>query len=299
MLEGIHILLTYACNFECDHCFLYCTPRSEGTFTLQQLKTLFVDAEKIKSLKWVYFEGGEPFLYYPLLVEGVRMTRALRLKAGVVTNGYWATAAEDAVLWLISLSEADLADLSVSDDLFHYEDDLNLAKRAVEAAEMVGIPVSTISIEKPTLEVDKDQEKGEPVVGGGCMFRGRAVEKLTEGLPRRLWHQFNQCPYEDLEDPKRVHVDSFGNVHICQGISMGNMWETPLHQLLEEYDPYTHPVVGPLVRGGPAQLLREYQIDHEDSYVDACHCCYSGRMKLLDQFPQYLTPRQVYGEGLS
>jgi hypothetical protein len=297
MLTGIHVLLTYACNFECDHCFLYCGPKSEGTFTVQQLKNLLEDLQRIKSLEWVYFEGGEPFLYFPLLEEGVRRVTAMGLKAGVVTNAYWATSEEDAILWLSPLSEAGLCDISVSDDLFHYEDSVNPAKIAVKAAESLGIPVSTICIERPTLKVDKDQERGEPVVGGGCMFRGRAVEKLTEGLPGRLWHQFDECPYEDLEDPKRVHVDSFGNVHICQGLSMGNMWETPLHQLLEEYDPYTHPVLGPLIRGGPAQVLREYKVDHEDFYVDACHCCYCGRLGLLDQFPRYLAPKQVYGKA--
>ena len=40
MLKEIHFLLTYACNYECDHCFLYCGPRSAGTFTLQKVKNL-------------------------------------------------------------------------------------------------------------------------------------------------------------------------------------------------------------------------------------------------------------------
>jgi len=50
-----------------------------------------------------------------------------------------------------------------------------------------------------------------------------------------------------------------------------------------------------LVRGGPALLAREYEVEHEDKYVDACHFCYMIRLKLLDRFPQYLTPKQVYG----
>jgi MoaA/NifB/PqqE/SkfB family radical SAM enzyme len=29
-MNGIHFLLTYTCNFECDHCFLYCGPKSQG-----------------------------------------------------------------------------------------------------------------------------------------------------------------------------------------------------------------------------------------------------------------------------
>ena len=127
------------------------------------------------------------------------------------------------------------------------------------------------------------------------MFRGRAVEKLTVGLPTKNWKEFTECPYENLESPGRVHVDAYGNLHICQGISMGNVWETPLSILDNTWNSASHPVCGPLVKSGPAQLIREYSIDHEDEYVDACHCCYQIRKSLLERFPQYLTPPQVYG----
>ena len=46
MLTGIHVLLTYTCNFECDHCFLYCSPRAEGTFTLEQIREVIEEAGK-------------------------------------------------------------------------------------------------------------------------------------------------------------------------------------------------------------------------------------------------------------
>jgi len=29
--------------------------------------------------------------------------------------------------------------------------------------------------------------------------------------------------------------------------------------------------------------------------VDACHLCYRTRQALLERFPEYLAPRQVYG----
>ena len=153
-----------------------------------------------------------------------------------------------------------------------------------------------ICIEEPTIDLTKTQEKGEPVIGGGAMFRGRAVEKLiTDELPRRNWEEFTECPHEELENPGRVHPDPFGNVHICQGLSMGNMWRTSLSDLVKNYDASIHPISRPLVKGGPAQLAREYQVDHEENYVDACHFCYMVRMNLLDKFPEYLAPRQVYG----
>ena len=60
MLTGIHFLLTYICNFECDHCSLYCSPRSSGTFTVSQIRDVLDEAKKLGSVRSIYYEGGEP-----------------------------------------------------------------------------------------------------------------------------------------------------------------------------------------------------------------------------------------------
>jgi len=298
MLTGVHFLLTYACTAECDDCFVYSGPGAKGTFTLGRLRNVLDELVKIGTVKWVYFEGGEPFMFYPLMVEGIRLSRDMGFKTGIVTNAYWATSEEDAELWLRPFRELGLSDLSVSDDLFHREEGKDFpAKCASYAARRLGIPVNSICVEKPMVKTgdDRQPDKGAPVVGGGVMFRGRGVEKLVEGLPKKRWDGFTECPYEDLRQPKRVHVDPYGNVHLCQGLSMGNMWETPLSKLVKNWDADSHPVCGPLVRGGPALLVKEYSVRHDDEYIDACHLCYLVRLALIDEFPQYLAPRQVYG----
>jgi len=259
---------------------------------------VFEELVKIGTIEMVYFEGGEPFLFYPLMVEGIRIARDKGFKAGIVTNAYWATTKEDAELWLRPLFELGVSNLSLSDDPFHYEDEKeSLAKHALAAAKRLGMPVGVISIDRPTVEIkrDKGQARGEPVVGGSTMFRGRAVEKLIEGLPTRRWQDCTECPYEDLRNPKRVHLDAYGNVHLCQGLSIGNMWQTPLSELVKNFDCDLHPICKSLVEGGPALLAREYGVKHDDKYVDACHFCYSLRLALLDRFPEYLAPPQVYG----
>ena len=127
------------------------------------------------------------------------------------------------------------------------------------------------------------------------MFRGRAAEKLAEGMPTKPWTSFAACTSEDLRNPARVHVDAYGNVHLCQGLLMGNMWKTPLSELVAGYDPDAHPVVGPLLAGGPTRLAEAASVEHEAEYISACHLCYSVRKALLGRFPCELGPRQVYG----
>ncbi|MBC8426674.1 hypothetical protein H8E07_21380, partial [bacterium] len=89
--------------------------------------------------------------------------------------------------------------------------------------------------------------------------------------------------------------DPFGNVFVCQGLSIGNVWEAPLKQVMADYDPATHPIVGPLLEGGPAALAATFGLPEGEDYVSDCHLCYLVRRSLVDRFPGQLCPRQVYG----
>ena len=298
MLKQIHILLTYGCTFECNHCFLYCSPRSKGTFTRDGIAAVLDQAKEIGSVEWIYFEGGEPFLYYAQMVEGIRMARNMGFETGIVTNGYWATSEEDAEVWLRPLVELEVADLSMSDDGFHgSEGKAAPVKTAIGAAEKLGLPVNVIRVNEPTRVDDAygAGRKGKAIEGGSVRFRGRAVDRLTDGVARRPGSTFTECPHEDLQAPERIHVDAFGNVHFCQGLSIGNMWKKPLSELVTEFDAQSHPICGPLVEGGPAHLAQSAGVPFEEGYVDACHLCFLTRRSLIDRFPEYLAPRQVYG----
>jgi hypothetical protein len=294
-LTGVHFLLSYQCTYECDHCFVWSSPRAGGTITLEMMTTVLDQARDLGTVTDVYFEGGEPFLFYPLMVEGFRLARERGLATGVVTNCYWATAVPDAELWLQPLRELEVGDLSVSSDEFHAgEDEDPRPAHAVEAAKALGLDEAVITIDPPAVCTTPD-EKGLPIVGGSVRFRGRAAVKLTEGLPRRPWSDFGECPDEDFLDPGRVHVDGWGNVHLCQGVLLGNINDRSLGEMLASYEPRHHPVIGPLLKGGPAELVRAHDLPHEESYVDACHLCYEARCALRERFPEQLGPPQVYG----
>jgi hypothetical protein len=258
---------------------------------------VLAEARKIGSVEWIYFEGGEPFLFYPSMLEGIRLARNMGFKVGIVTNAYGAVSEEDAEVWFRHLADFGVAYLSISDDAFHYGEGSSPAERGLAAARKLGIPTGPICIQKPFVEAlpGQDQNRGGPIIGGGAMFRGRAVEKLTEGLPRRPARELIKCPHEDLQSPSRVHVDCYGHVHLCQGLSMGNMWQRPFSNLAVEYKADSHPVCGPLAEGGPALLAGRYDADIEGEYVDECHFCYLTRRALIESFPEYLAPRQVYG----
>jgi len=265
--------------------------------TLAQIRDVLEQAKDLGTVETIFFEGGEPFLFYPIMLDGLREAASLGFKTGIVTNCYWATCVEDAVRWLSPLAEIGVASVSLSSDLFHGEAMMTQAARnAIEAAQQLGLPENTISIDAPAGCANAERaDKGEPITGGSVCFRGRAVEKLLDGVPRRPWTEFVECPDEDLADPGRVHVDTFGHLHVCQGLLMGNLWQRPLKEIVASYDPGTHPIIGPLIEGGPAALVRHYDLPHEDSYADACHLCYVARDLLRARFSEYLAPDVAYG----
>jgi MoaA/NifB/PqqE/SkfB family radical SAM enzyme len=294
-LIGLHFLLTYKCNVACDHCFVWGGPHQRGVLTADQIKLILQQAREVETIRTIYFEGGEPFLYYPTLVRGVQMASAMGFSVGIVTNAYWATTVDDAVLWLKPFVDL-IDDLTVSSDLYHSEAPLmRKSANALKAAAQLGLPTGVISVAQPE-EVNEMLAAGRVESGDAdVMYRGRAAVMLTERVAKQPWNSFDACVNEDLRKPGRVHVDPFGNIHLCQGLVLGNVFENPLKTICDSYEPDEHPVAGPLLAGGPAALLSEYGLPHAEKYADACHLCYEARVMLRDRFPDILTPDQMYG----
>jgi MoaA/NifB/PqqE/SkfB family radical SAM enzyme len=293
-LEGLHLLLTYQCTFECDHCFVWGSPWQNGTMTLETIHTILNQAKETGSVEWIFFEGGEPFLYYQTMVAGISEAAKLGFKVGIVTNGYWATSVEDALLWLTPLT-GKLDNLTISSDLFHYSEKVSQQSKFITtAAEMLNIYLDIIYIEQPGVAALSTLGQIPPE-SSSIMFRGRAAEKLAHNVQLKPNTDFVECPHENLKDPGRVHIDSFGNVHICQGISIGNIFDSPIKEICQNFDPFTHPILGPLLDGGPNKLVEKYNLNLSGNFADACHLCYKAREILRNQFPNILIPDQMYG----
>lgn len=291
-LTGLHILLTYQCTYECDHCFVWGSPWQTGVLTLEQIEQVLLQA-KDAGVTSIYFEGGEPFLYYAILKEAVYKAAHMGFSVGIVSNAYWATSVADAEAWLRPFV-GRVSDLTVSNDLYHCgTDGGDHPQNAVVAAQSLGIPTGTIRVAQPA-EGSK-QSHGQIEGESAVMYRGRAVEKFAARAPGLPWEGFDACPHEDLHEPGRVHLDPLGNLHICQGLVIGNLFEKPLKQICSEYDPDTHPICGLLLTGGPAALVTEYNLPHASRYADACHLCYVARTNLRTRFPELLAPDQMYG----
>ena len=95
MLNGIHFLLTYMCNSECDHCFLYSDPRAKGTFTLKQIIPL---SETTAIAKYQKNTGKYALAFFYWINMGDAMEGATRDSVGA--GVYDQTEIFEEQLWL-------------------------------------------------------------------------------------------------------------------------------------------------------------------------------------------------------
>lgn len=297
-LEGVHLLLTYNCLNECSHCFLHCAPNAPGTLSLHEVEGLVEQAAALDGVTTVYFEGGEPMLYYPLVERGVELAGRLGLASGIVSCGYFSTTVQDGELWLGRLKDKGLRYLDVSMDRLHGEAEAcNHARNLAEAGRNLGLEASYISISDPRgtdLEIMRRIRPDEEPTPS--YLRGRAAHDLVDGLELHHVSAFTECSLEELRAPRRVHVGPYGEVHVCQGILAGNVWETSLAQVVRGYDPESHPIIGPLVKGGPAELARRTGFGTDGRFATECHACYEIRRAVRSEHKRVLGPAQVYGE---
>jgi len=148
-LSGLHLLLTYECNYQCDHCFVWGGPSQTGTMSLETIEHILGQADALGTVEWIYFEGGEAFLYYDVLVAGIRLANESGFKVGIVSNAYWAATDADATNWLRPIAGL-VDDLSISSDAYHGGDeDPEPPETARRAAQQLGMPVDFISVAEP------------------------------------------------------------------------------------------------------------------------------------------------------
>jgi len=283
-LTGLHFLLTLQCNRECDHCFVWGSPWQKGVMTLEGIRGFLGQAKDAGGIAEVWLEGGEPFLYYPLLVEGAKQATSLGFRVGVVSNAYWAESREDALYWLKPLA-GSVATLLVSCDPIHWSAD------AARRAEIATAAAQEASIGLGVMAITPKDEGTIP----GVMYRGRAAVKLAPKAGTAPWETFTKCPFENLRDPARMHLDPFGNLHACQGLVVGNLLREPLSSILARWNPDAHPVLGPLLAGGPAELARRLGPPAGPMFADACHLCYETRRAARGRLPEVLAPDGMYG----
>ncbi|HUT31164.1 MAG TPA: radical SAM protein [Sedimentisphaerales bacterium] len=287
------LLLTYKCNCACEFCYYNCSPEKTGLMTVETAVSAWRSLKDLAGERAkVHITGGEPFLYWDRLCE--ILTQAKKQKLGPVdlieTNGFWATDETVITERLKTLDELGIQRLKISCDPFHQEYvDIILVRRLAElGTSLLGSARLQVhwrkyldeSVDLIALsQTQKEQVYVKAMSDYPCRFTGRAGAGLAELVTTESTEELaaRNCKATFL-GAKGVHIDPYGNVFsgTCSGIILGNINQSPLEDIWQEFQPEENEIIKILFNLGPAGLLEQaQQLGYRPAqlYAGKCHLC--------------------------
>ena len=304
------LMLTYWCNASCASCYLCCGPGRQEEMSVEDALAYWrglVEASPHGCR--IHLSGGEPFGNWPSLIEICRRARreGLRPLQKVETNAFWATDAAEVRDRLRALNDAGMEKLVISADPYHQQfvpiERCRLAARIAEdllGRARVQVRWRDWLADGRDTDTLTDAERAERfaryAAEGRDRLSGRAAELLGPLLSRKPAPDYadNSCR-EGLLRSRHVHVGPEGRVYAgtCAGIVLGTLkrldggaLEPGVADIWRRLDAdyADRPVVGTLVRHGPAGLLVEAEacgFVAREGYAGKCQLCWELRRWLI------------------
>jgi hypothetical protein len=308
--RDIGLILTYRCHSACKHCLYNCGPGWEKEpISLPTLREALEAVTLWPRTPQVHFTGGEPFLHYPLLLEGVRLATELGIPRYLETSARWCIDHAEAVDRFKALLDAGLQAVLISCSPFHAER-IPPARtlRALRAAlEVFGedrvtlyLPeylelIQLFDIDRPTPISQYVERFGHEAAlrflwqGYGIISGGRSGYELGHLVPRHPADFFAEenCRL-DLLSAHHSHFDLYGNFisGFCGGLTVGDWHDLP--DLLVDFSEGRYPaLIEILVDRGPYGLnkLAEDRYGYRQlpqGYAGKCHLCVDVRRHLAE-----------------
>jgi hypothetical protein len=320
------IIMSYQCQCACKHCLYNCGPRWKDWMSPQTLREALQATRAWHHRFQIHLTGGEPFLNFPLLLEGVRLAVELRIPCYVETNAGWCLREEDVADKFITLKEAGLNAILISCSPFHAEKipparTFLAIHKALEIFGPQGVivylpqsleQVQLFDVERPTpiaryvkrfgLErAGRMLWDGYSIISGGRS--GYALGHLTRRQPASAFRSQN-C-FLEIVHAHHSHFDLYGNYisWFCGGLTVGGWHSLP--RILDDFrNRRFPPLVDILVHSGPFGLLEMAKAEYgyqelPQGYAGKCHLCVDVRRCLYQrgQFAE-LRPGGFYEDPL-
>jgi hypothetical protein len=321
--DDIGIILTYRCASNCKHCIYNCGSKwPKDAMSPEMLREALEVLGTWEQCPQVHFTGGEPFLYFDLLLEGTRIATELGITAYLETSGAWCTDENQTRKKFQALKEAGLKAVLVSCSPFHAEHvpPVRTLRAASTAIAIFGLHRVTIyqaqflammkrfGIDHPT-PLSRYEEtfgtaetyhllwEGFGIIPGGRS--GYALDHLTPKHPAETFAHDN-CAGTLLYAP-HSHFDLYGNYipGFCGGLTLGD-WRR-LSQIKMDFQVgHFSPLLKVLIDQGPYGLMKMARekygyISTESGYVGKCHLCVDVRRHIAKRGAfEGLRPQEFY-----
>ncbi len=119
-VSAVNFILGNRCNSKCSHCFARATPNSQSKLDEQTALNLANQIAVLTQIREIHFNGGEPFLYLPLMQEIAKIVSSKDPKIIKVATGAGEFKTYEGTAAMISRLPR-LSELWVSIDNYHLE----------------------------------------------------------------------------------------------------------------------------------------------------------------------------------
>lgn len=304
-LNRLEFSLTKKCNSQCIYCQADAGPWRNEVMEVSDACNYLSETAQVTDLKSFLLFGGEPMLYPTHAVAIFKKAQQLKTpKIGMLTNGTWGKDKAQAERLAKRLKNSGLNVLGISVDAFHQQFiPLVQTRNAAQAAIKAGIEQVTWNVavlesldglnhyDKATNHILKQLK---PIGIEAHVHRvsaaGRALQTMLRYFEKTPLDGpcEGETPMENtVKDPTSITIEPGGEVDICWHLSIGNAENTPLRQIISNYDWRRNPVTRTLAEEGPTGLLKQYnQAGHFDlkTYVNKCHLCTEIRKAFMREF---------------
>ncbi|MFO7869715.1 MAG: radical SAM protein [Bacteroidales bacterium] len=318
-LSGIHFLATYNCNAACRHCF-FDTKSDTAYMNPEIIDMVYADEHVAKHMFWNHISGGELMLQHEKLYALVsRIRRYFRGDVGISTNGYWATSPQIADTRLQELQDAGVNGISVSADIFHHEYiSQEYVKNAVQSIVRAGFSrhsyvigsFCNADVFNATLYNKASEAYISNIVAHSSIPVARpTIRSIGKGnslnFPKRsTFSQQDKCTdlseclgKRGLFNPAMVYVDVYGNVMICPGIIIGNLYVKGFSEIIENFTSTQHILLEKLATSPYSLYTHAVAMCGETLpkfFYDVCDMCYTSRLYVRSLYPEVLGPVECY-----
>lgn len=308
--RDVGIILSYRCHSACKHCLYNCGPGWEKEpMSNETLRQALHAVTTWPRTPQVHFTGGEPFLHFSLLLEGVRLAAQLGIVSYVETSAAWCVDKGEAVERFETLKKEGLQAVLISCSPFHAEKipparTLEAVRAALEVFGSNGVIVylpdflrviQGFDLDRPTPLSRYQEEFGVEGArrilwqGYSIISGGRSGYELGHIAPRYGAEAFTPADCAmDILYAHHSHLDLYGNYisGFCGGLSVGDWHDLP--QLLRDFSERRYPaLIEILVERGPYGLLELSRTTYgyqplPDGYAGKCHLCVDVRRHLVE-----------------
>ncbi|MDR0897550.1 MAG: radical SAM protein [Oscillospiraceae bacterium] len=299
-LNRIEFMATYQCTGRCKHCSvapLLNQPNGDKHVRAEPAAQAIHALCQQHEISSVMAFGGEPLLYPEAVCALYKSAAACGIPARqIITNGYFTKQDARRRQVAFDLARSGVTQVLLSVDAFHQE---TIPVKAVHAFARdcieAGIPdlklqpawVVNAQHDNPYNErtrkaLSQFSDLGIPINEGNNIFlMGNArihLAQFYEATALDLTAPCGSMPYSaPLTEVSALSIIPNGDVTVCGGFTIGNIYEQDILGIVSRYDPYANDAMRAVLTGGVPALCdyaeaRGIHIDPSE-HLNACEVC--------------------------